>query len=163
MKEWTKTIVAVVICIMVLVSFLIFLPWGMLGVAFWADDHTYYVLEDCTPVKSQEIIELMELDPPYDLDIVSISTQTVWDGDMTKTFEVQVSSKDEDVLREYKRYIDDLALLPRYGDKHAVYYATIDKNTLSFKYYYLTGGRSDPSLLHTDVIDNGKKTMKLFK
>ena len=47
-------------------------PIISLGVSMWYDDHTYYILEDCTSDQSKEILQMIGLDNGRDVNVAYI-------------------------------------------------------------------------------------------
>ncbi len=160
-KELNKKILKIVIGVIIVFPGFPLFYFGLLFAGLWSAGHTYHVMEDCTSAQSKEIVELMELDPPHDLDVVHVRGQGIFFDDEWNHLFVKVSSADENTLGEYKDYIDDKNKKDSPENKHYVSEATIEGDTLSFTYTYRRRGDGDPCPAERYVCEHGVQKLIL--
>lgn len=160
-KELNKKILKIVIGVIIVFPGFPLFYFGLFFLVFvgasWSDNHTYYVMEDCTAAQSKEIIELMELDPPHDLNVVYVEANVLSYDDQSPYLTVKVSSEDKKILGEYKEYIDKQPKMYNSENKYQVTESRLEEDTLYFTYTYLP--TSCPA--HRYVCEHGGKKLIL--
>ena len=134
-------------------------PIISLGVSMWYDDHTYYILEDCTSDQSKEILQMIGLDNGRDVNVAYIEYKLTDGTHRLRSFNIILQIDNNDTIKEIDNDIKKRSFYNNY-DTESIAVKSIQNGILNIIYSYNV--KNNNGELEKYIKKNGRRKIRVF-
>ncbi len=132
---------------------------------FWADQHTYYEMDKCSPQQSQDIFETMNLELYDGLTIEHVSYHLATGTHVSRYFYFELSGN-IDILSQYMTYLEqnstkELKNESNENYSYRIYLLELDDSKSILVFHYALEGHS-PTDLPSFICQYGTRHIRIF-